>query len=50
MDWCNTQLNRDLGYGLAYPQLFPHHKRPSDEMQKGTLAWGKWSSSATRTS
>jgi len=41
MDWINTQLNRDLAYGLVYPQAFPHHKRPSDELQKGTLAWAK---------
>lgn len=41
MDWINTQLNRDLCYGLVYPQAFPHHKRPSDELQKGTLAWAK---------
>jgi len=41
MDWVNTQLNRDLAYGLVYPQLFPHHKRPSDEVQKATLAWAK---------
>ena len=41
MDWINTQLNRDLAYGLVYPQAFPHHKRPSDELQRGTLAWAK---------
>jgi glutathione S-transferase len=41
MDWFNTQLNRDLAYGLVYPQAFPHHKRPSDEQQQGTLAWAK---------
>jgi glutathione S-transferase len=41
MDWINTQLNRDLAYGLVYPQAFPHHKRPSEELQKGTLAWAK---------
>lgn len=41
MDWINTMLYRDLGYGLLYPQIFPHHKRPSDEQQKGTVAWGK---------
>jgi glutathione S-transferase len=41
MDWINTQLCRDLAYGLVYPQIFPHHKRPSDELQKGTLAWAK---------
>ena len=41
MDWINTQLNRDLAYGLVYPQAFPHHKRPSDEAQRATLAWAK---------
>lgn len=41
MDWFNTQLNRDLAYGLVYPQAFPHHKRPSDEQQKGTLSWAQ---------
>jgi glutathione S-transferase len=41
MDWFNTNFYRDYGYGVVYPQIFPHHKRPSDEMQKGTVAWGK---------
>jgi len=41
MDWFNTQFYRDFGYGLAYPQIFPNHKRSSDDLQKGTLAWGK---------
>jgi glutathione S-transferase len=41
MDWFNTQFYRDFGYGLSYPQIFPHHKRPSDELQQGTIAWGK---------
>lgn len=41
MDWINTQLNRDLAYGLVYPQAFPHHKRPSEEAQQATLAWAK---------
>jgi glutathione S-transferase len=41
MDWINTQLCRDLAYGLVYPQIFPFHKRPSDEHQKGQLAWAK---------
>ena len=27
MDWFNTQFYRDYGYGLLYPQIFPHHKR-----------------------
>jgi glutathione S-transferase len=41
MDWINTQLCRDLAYGLVYPQIFPHHKRQNDEAQKATLAWAK---------
>ena len=41
MDWINTQLCRDFAYGLVYPQIFPTHKRPSDEQHKGTIAWAK---------
>ena len=39
MDWINTQFYRDFGYGLVYPQLFPHHKRRSDEAHAGAVAW-----------
>ncbi len=41
MDWFNTNLYRDYGYGVVYPQIYPHHKRPSDEVQSGTIAWAK---------
>jgi glutathione S-transferase len=41
MDWVNVNLYRDLGYNLAYPQLFPHHKRPSEEGQKVAVEWGR---------
>jgi glutathione S-transferase len=41
MDWINTQLCRDFAYGFVYPQMFPFHKRRSDEAQDATLAWGK---------
>ena len=41
MDWFNSNFYKDFGYGLVYSQLFPHHKRPSDEIQSGTVAWGK---------
>jgi glutathione S-transferase len=41
MDWFNSDLYKDLGYGLVYPQLFPHHRRPGDEVQKGTLDWAR---------
>ena len=39
MDWFNTNFYRDYGYGMIYPQIFPHHRRPSDEVQSGTIAW-----------
>jgi glutathione S-transferase len=41
MDWLNTGLYRELGYGFIYPQVFPHHRRATDELQAGTIAWGK---------
>ena len=41
MDWFNTNFYRDYGYGFIYPQIFPHHERPSSEIQTGTIAWGK---------
>lgn len=41
MDWLNTNFYRDYAYGFIYPQVFPHHRRPSDAMQSGTIAWGK---------
>jgi glutathione S-transferase len=41
MDWFNTNFYRDFGYGLCYPQIFPHHKRPTEEAQRVTLSWGK---------
>lgn len=41
MDWFNTGFYRDLAYNLVYPQVFPHHKRRSDEAHAGTLDWGR---------
>ena len=41
MDWVNTQLNRELAYGLVYPQILPSHKRRSDEAQQATLQWAQ---------
>lgn len=41
MDWFNANFYKDFGYGLVYPQLFPHHKRPSDEAHAGTIDWGR---------
>jgi len=41
MDWLNTQFYRDWAYNLCYPQIFPHHKRRSDEAHGGAVEWGK---------
>jgi glutathione S-transferase len=41
MEWFYSNYYKDLGYGLVYPQLFPNHKRPSEEAHAGTVAWGK---------
>ncbi len=40
MDWFNTNFYRDYGYGMAYPQIFAHHKRPTDDVQTATIQWG----------
>ena len=40
MDWFTANFYRDWGYNLCYPQLFPHHKRPSEEGQKAVVEWG----------
>ena len=36
MDWFNSNFYRDWGYGLIYPQLFPHLKREDAKVQE---AW-----------
>jgi glutathione S-transferase len=41
MDWFNTNFYRDFGYGLGYPQLFPHHRRPDAAVQQATVEWGR---------
>lgn len=41
MDWFNTGLYRDLGYGFIYPQIFPHLKRADEKVQSATLSWGR---------
>jgi glutathione S-transferase len=46
MDWLNSNLYRDWGYGLIYPQAFPGHKRRSDEAHAATIEWGKDKSKA----
>jgi len=41
MDWINTNFYREYGYGFIYPQVFPDHRRSSEEVQNATVAWGK---------
>ncbi len=41
MDWLNTGLSRDLGYGFVYPQIFPNHQREGADVQRAHLAWGR---------
>jgi glutathione S-transferase len=41
MDWFNTNFYRDYAYGWIYPQLFPHHRRPTEEAHQATIAWGR---------
>lgn len=41
MDWFNTGFYRDWAYNLAYPQIFPHHKRPTEEGHRVTIEWGR---------
>ena len=40
MDWFNTQMYREIGYHLVYPQVFPSHKRKTDEMTQTVIDWG----------
>ena len=40
MDWFNTQMYREIGYHLVYPQVFPAHKRKSDELTQSVIDWG----------
>ena len=41
MDWFNSNFYKDWGYGLVYPQLFPHHKRPDEKTHAGTISWAQ---------
>jgi glutathione S-transferase len=40
MDWFNSNLYRDWGYGLVYPQVFPHLKRDNPAVQAAVVQWG----------
>jgi len=38
MDWFNTGLYRDLGYGFIYPQVIESHRYSQSEVQSAALA------------
>lgn len=40
MDWFNTQFYREFGYHMIYPQVFPGHKRATDEGNQSIVNWG----------
>ena len=46
LDWFNSNFYRDWGYGLVYPQVFPHLKRNNEAVQAAVVAWGKEKSKA----
>jgi glutathione S-transferase len=39
--WASFNFYRDWGYNLCYPQIFPHHKRPTDEGHRVAIEWGR---------
>ena len=41
MDWFNTAVLSRLGLRPHLSAALPQLKRPSDEQQKGVVAWGK---------
>jgi glutathione S-transferase len=41
MDWFNTNNYREWGYHLIYPQVFPHHVRTPETVQRATIEWGR---------
>jgi glutathione S-transferase len=41
MHWASFNFYRDWGYNLCYPQLFPHHKRPTEEGHRVAVEWGR---------
>ena len=41
MDWFNTGFYRDYAYNVVYPQIYPHHKRPTTRSRRARIEWGK---------
>jgi glutathione S-transferase len=41
MDWFNTGLYRDLGYGLIYPQVIDSYRKGDEQAHRQHLAWSR---------
>lgn len=41
MDWFNTGLYRDLGYGLVYPQVIDGYRKGDELAHRAHLAWSR---------
>ena len=41
MDWFNTGLYRDLGYGLIYPQVIDTYRKGDEQAHRQHLAWSR---------
>jgi len=41
MDWFNTGLYRDLGYGLIYPQVIESYRKGDEQSHRQHLAWSR---------
>ena len=41
MDWFNTGLYRDLGYGLIYPQVIDTYRKGEEQAHRQHLAWSR---------
>jgi len=41
LDWFNTGLYRDLGYGFIYPQVFANHRREDAKVNAAVVDWGR---------
>jgi glutathione S-transferase len=39
--WFEANFYRDFGFGYVYPQVLPHHARPTDEANRITIEWGR---------
>ncbi len=41
MDWFNTGLYRDLGYGLIYPQVIESYRKGDERAHRAHVAWSR---------